>query len=130
MSTLVGITGRDRNICVQALQVTQGNLDLACSLIFEGVSPEQLQQMAASAGAGGMPGGGADDYGDEQYNEGSADIGMGAGLPGAGASNDFSELMANPAWPTIVERLRTNPQFYQEFMQLLSTQNPTVFNRI
>jgi len=52
------------------------------------------------------------------------------GLGGAGGDTDLSELMQNPAWPTIVERLRTNPQFYQEFMQLLQTQNPTVFARI
>jgi len=52
-------------MCIQALQVTQGNLDMACSLLFEGVSPEQLQQMAAGAGMGG----GADDYGNEYGNE-------------------------------------------------------------
>lgn len=91
---------------------------MACSLLFEGVSPEQLQQMAAGAGAG-MGAGGADDYGQEYGNE---DPGAGMpGLAGAGGNTDLSELMSNPAWPSIVERLRTNPQFYQEFMQLLQT---------
>ena len=121
INTLVGITGKDRDRCIQALQVTQGNLDMACSLLFEGVSPEQLQQMAAGAGAGAGIGGGADDYGQEYGSEdpGAGMMpGMGAGAPGGGA-NDFSELLQNPAWATISERLRTNPQFYQEFMQML-----------
>jgi len=40
VSTLVGITGKPRELVVQALQLTQGNADMACSLLFEGVGAE------------------------------------------------------------------------------------------
>ena len=42
VSTIVGITGKPREMAIQALQLTQGNADMACSLLFEGVTPEQL----------------------------------------------------------------------------------------
>lgn len=42
INTLVGISGKSREECVLALIVTQGNLDMACSLLFEGVDMNQL----------------------------------------------------------------------------------------
>jgi NACalpha-BTF3-like transcription factor len=38
VSQLVAITGKPREMAVMALQLAQGNLDMACSIIFEGLS--------------------------------------------------------------------------------------------
>ena len=64
LSTLVAITGRPRDLCVQALMMTQGNADLACSLLLEGVNMQDLQALARQGGGAGAGMGGGDDYGD------------------------------------------------------------------
>ena len=46
VSTLVAITNKPRDLCIQALQMTQGNADLACSILLEGINPAELQAMA------------------------------------------------------------------------------------
>jgi len=56
------------------------NLDLACQVIFEGITPDQLRQLGqAQAMMGGE--GAEDDYGDEMSGQMP---GMGAGMGGAG----------------------------------------------
>lgn len=42
VSTLVAITGKPRELCIQALQMTQGNADVACSLLLEGINMADL----------------------------------------------------------------------------------------
>ena len=72
VSTIVAITNKPREQCIQALQLARGNADLACSLLMEGVD---LNQVAGAMGPGGGPG--QDDYADY----GDEDM---AGQPGAG----------------------------------------------
>lgn len=81
VSTIVAITNKPREQCIQALQLARGNADLACSLLMEGVD---LNQVAGAMGPGGGPGAGAgqDDYAD-YGDEDMAGMG-GAGQPGAG----------------------------------------------
>ena len=77
VSTLVAITNKPREACIIALQLTQGNADMACSILFEGLDMNQMQAMlsrAGGAGMGGMAGmAGGDDYDD--YDDGMADAG-------------------------------------------------------
>ena len=53
VSTIVAITNKPRDQCIQALQLARGNADLACSLLMEGVD---LNQVAGAMGPGGNPG--------------------------------------------------------------------------
>jgi hypothetical protein len=50
VSTIVAITNKPRDQCIQALQLARGNADLACSLLMEGVD---LNQVAGQMGPGG-----------------------------------------------------------------------------
>ena len=77
VSTIVAITNKPRDQCIQALQLARGNADLACSLLMEGVD---LNQVAGAMGPGGGPGAGQDDYADY----GDEDMAGMAGQPGAG----------------------------------------------
>lgn len=69
VSTLVAITSKPRELCIQALQMTQGNADVACSLLLEGLSSEDLIAMAqrGPGGAGAQPDDGMD-YGEEDMS--------------------------------------------------------------
>lgn len=85
LSTLVGITNKPRDFCLQILAATK-NLEVACQVIFEGITPQQLQQLGAMGGHGGGPDGhddGGDDYGDEVPG-GMPGMGMGGGMPPMG----------------------------------------------
>ena len=70
----MSITGRTRDDCVGALVLTQGNLEMAASVLFEGLTLQQMQQAAAQNAMGG------DDDGDD----GGMPPGMG-GMPMGGA---------------------------------------------
>ena len=126
VSTLVAITSKPRDLVVQALSMAQGNADLACTLLLEGINPDMMQQMM---GGGAGVAGGADDYGQEYGQE---DPGAGQMPPGMGGVDNsaFANLMQNPQMPQLAQRLRENPQFYQEFMTRLQTQDPQLFAAI
>jgi hypothetical protein len=83
LSTLVGITSKPRELCLTILAMTK-NLEVACQLILEGVTPDQLRNMAqAQAMGGGNPDMGDDDYGDESLDAMAQQI-MGGQPGGAG----------------------------------------------
>ena len=46
---LVGITNKPRELCIMALQVTRGNADMACSVLFEGLDMNAMQGLLAQA---------------------------------------------------------------------------------
>ena len=136
VSTIVAITNKPRDQCIQALQLARGNADLACSLLMEGVD---LNQVAGAMGPGGGPGQGQDDYADYGDEDMAGQPGAGAGMPpgmgmggmpgmgGAGMNQDQAALMglmANPQFAQIAQRMRENPQIYQDFMSRLQTDNP------
>lgn len=84
VSTLVAITNKPRDLCVMALQLTQGNADMACSVLFEGIDMNQMQAMLARGGAmaGGAGGDdGYDDYGGEDMGSANPMAGQMPGMP-------------------------------------------------
>ena len=117
---LVAASGKPREMVIQALAMAQGNGDLAFTILLEGIP-------MGGQGGGGMPGmGGMEaDYGDEEASYDQADGGQ--GMAGAAA---FAELAQNPQFQRIAQRMRENPQFYQEFIQQLQTQNPALWEAI
>ena len=42
VSTIVAITGKPRDQCIQALQLSRGDADLACTLLLEGVDLNRI----------------------------------------------------------------------------------------
>jgi hypothetical protein len=92
---LMSITGRTRDDWVGALVLTQGNLEMAASVLFEGLTLQQMQQAAAQNAMGG------DDDGDDggmPPGMGGMPMGgqmggnpMAGGMPGAGG-NPLAEL--------------------------------------
>ena len=70
-----------------------GNPDRAFEFLMSGIPAE--------GGAGGVPGGDDEDYGEE---EGSADIG--------GGGNPFAALASNPNFAMIRQRILQDPNFY------------------
>jgi hypothetical protein len=108
-----------------ALTMTRGNVDVACNLLFEVADLSQLQQMAAQMPGGGMGAGGeADypDYGDEDPMAGGMPGGqMPGAMPNMGGGGSGQEalmqLFANPHFAAIAQRMRDNPEYYQQFME-------------
>ena len=98
ITELISITGRPREMCVQALSAAGGNADIACEILLSGGVP--------------MEGGAEDDYGDEYEGEGS-------GAPGAdmAGGNPLAALANNPSFAMIRQRIISDPNFYQQFMQ-------------
>ena len=80
--------------------------------------------LAGASGGGAGVGGGMGEIDDYDQEYGAEDPSMAGGM---GDNNAMAELMNNPQMPMIAERLRSNPQFYQEFMTRLQTQNPLMF---
>jgi UV excision repair protein RAD23 len=81
---------------MQALRAAFGNPDRAFEFLMSGIPAEGM------GAAGGDVG--DDDYGDE---EGSADVGAGAG------GNPFAALASNPNFALIRQRILQDPNFYQ-----------------
>ena len=80
ISQLMAISGKPREVCVMALILGQGNVEMACSVIFE-LTPEQMVmaiQQARAQLAGGM-GEEDDDFGMGGGMAGMAGAGMGGG---------------------------------------------------
>ena len=120
-----------------ALTMTRGNVDVACNLLFEVADIGQLQQMAAQMpGAGGMGAGGeADypDYGDEDPMAGGMPQGAIPNLGGAsGATGNeaLMQLFANPHFAAIAQRMRDNPQYYEQFMERMRNDQPETYAAI
>ena len=144
LNQVVGITCKPRDQCILALVLSRGQADMACSLLFEGVDLTQLagqvaQRAGGAGGAGAFPG--ADDmmadYGDEADMAGDPGAGVGGGagagmggMGGAGIPDNLAQLMNNPQFRQLAQRMRENPQFYQEFMQRLSQDDPDTFTAI
>lgn len=58
-------------------------------------------------------------YGDEGDDD-SADLG----------GNPFEQFASNPGFQQLRQRILQSPQFYQEFMQMLQTQQPQLYEAI
>lgn len=142
MSTLVAITNKPRDLCVMALQLTQGNADMACSVLFEGLDMNQMQALIARSGGAGAGQGGDqdayDDYGAEDM--GSANP-MGAmpgmqppmgGMPGGNPAmnQQLAALFQSEQFSQLAQRMRENPSFYTEFVQQTAQQNPAMYQAI
>ena len=93
--------------------MTQGNADLACSILLEGINPAELAAMAQGHGGGGQYA----DYGDEDPGSGMPSM-PGGGMPpgmagaGAGAGNPMASLLGSPQFAQIAQRMREDPQVY------------------
>lgn len=59
-----------------------------------------------------------EEYGDEE-DEGSSDFG-----------NPFEAFASNPGFQELRARILQSPQFYQEFMQMLQTSQPQLYEAI
>lgn len=75
-------------------------------------------QAMASQGVGADDG---DDGGDAPMYGGAGGMGGGAG------GNPLAELAQNPHFAVIMQRIREDPNFYQEFMTKLAQDNPQLF---
>ena len=54
----------------------------------------------------------------------------GMGGMGGGAPPELMALMGNPQFAQLAQRMRENPQFYQQFMARLEQDNPQVYAAI
>jgi hypothetical protein len=63
-----------------------------------------------------------DGYGDEYGGE--------VGLPQPEGEDPFEALSSNPNFENIRQRITSDPQFYQQFMDQLAEQQPNLFERI
>lgn len=113
LETLVAISGKPRDLCVRALQASNNNPDLAFEILASGMIP------AAGGQPGGMQQPVEDFYGEE---DASADT--------SGVGADMAAFFNNPQFAQIRQRILQNPQFYNEFMQMMQTQQPQLYAAI
>lgn len=107
INELMAISGKPRELCLQALQAAQGLPDLAFEFLLSGNIPQVPQpghgQQHADNDAG------MDDEGD--YGE------EGVGMDTAGLSTEqiqaIQALVNNPSFPMIRQRLIQDPSFSQ-----------------
>jgi len=121
LSQLVAITSKPREHCLLALVLAEGKVDVACSIIFEGLTTDQMRVMIAQAAQrGGINMGGGDN--DDSYDDQPMQMpGMGGGMGGGGgAGRSFEEIVNNPSFAPLLARMREDPQVYTEFMQTLA----------
>lgn len=116
--------GFPRDECMRALRAAFYNPDRAVDYLLNGI-PEgagEQPQPAANPAAGVSPGAGA-----------GADLGAAAaeGLGGAeGGANPLSFLQNNPMFDQLRQRLVTEPQFFQTFMNQLAQTQPQLHQAI
>lgn len=109
---LMAISGKPRELCLQALAAAHNIPDVAFEFLMSGHIPQ-----VPVGGDGGHP---DDGYGDEDM-AGEADGEAGAGL---GQYNldpqvlqQIQALVSNPSFPMIRQRMVQDPNFSQQFMQ-------------
>lgn len=111
VGTLQAISGKGREECIRALQAAFGDPDRAFEYATMGI-PAGMGAMPQGHPGAGFPAGHDQamegDYGDE--DDGSVD---------PGAMGDLAAFAQNPQFQQLRQRMIQNPQFYQEFMQML-----------
>lgn len=124
LNNLVMISGATKEMCRAALQAAFGDPNRAFDILSSGAG---LGAMGAGGGMGQFAGIDPamaqemmeDDYGDEG-DEGSADYG----------GNPFESFASNPGFQQLRARILQSPAFYQEFMQMLQTSQPELYQAI
>ena len=113
----MAISGKDRDLCIQALTAAQNIPDVAFEFLMSGYIP-----------SAGDVAGAEEHYGDE--GDAGEDAGAGAGAGGVppGLANynidaqtmqQINALVSNPGFPLIRERMMQDPNFSAQFMQQL-----------
>ena len=95
MNELVALSGKPRDLCIQALRAAQNIPDIAFEFLMSGHIPQVPE--------GGM----GDDYGDEGDE--------GVGMEGAGVDPSVMQaiqaLVSNPSFNLIRQRMLQDPNF-------------------
>ena len=115
INELMVLSGKSREMCIQALRAAQNIPDIAFEFLMSGHIPQApADQEGANA-----------DYGDE------GDDGEGAGLEGLNVSPEVLQqiqaLVSNPSFPMIRQRMLQDPAFSAQFLQQLQTTQPQIY---
>mmetsp|Transcript_2184 Transcript_2184/g.3807 ORF Transcript_2184/g.3807 Transcript_2184/m.3807 type:complete len:165 (+) Transcript_2184:456-950(+) len=116
----MAISGKSRELCIEALRAAQNIPDLAFQFLTSG----DITDMGMGMGQGGDE---AEEYGAEEEGSMQGVTGMEQDPETMAA---IQSLINNPSFPMIRQRMLQDPNFSQQFLQQLQQTQPQIYQAL